>query len=272
MSAEKNREKTAALSQLMAQTGAGLGMNSPMGAWNQNMGTMASNAAQAAAEKEAQKAAEKKKKGNFWSSVLKTVGGIGGSLIPGLGPILGPALGSAVGDMAGKAVTGNKVDLGSAAMSGLQGGVGGAMGGKLAGASKVVNAAQAPGALATPGLETAANAASGAAAKIGTGMDPAKAVQGMVDQGNAMNTIARAGGAAAVPAAQATLAASPMAGMDMGGGFLSKVMPQFMGQQMAGTFMGGMGMQPQQAQPTTEFVRDPLTGKLIPKQYGMGYK
>ena len=135
MSSYDRRQRSAALTALAAQAGAGIGSGGPMGAWNQNMANMASNTAQAAAEKEAQKEAEKAKKQKIGGSIGGILGGVAGSLIPVAGPIIGPMIGGALGSSGGQLVGGGRVDLGSAALSGGLAGLGGAAGKFLGGAA-----------------------------------------------------------------------------------------------------------------------------------------
>lgn len=128
MSAYDKRQKIAALAQLAAQSGAGIGTGTPMGEWGSRMGQMSANFAQAAAEKERQEELENAEKGNglgkIGSVVLGAIGGVAG------GPA-GAALGASVGSAAGQALGGGKVNPVSVAGSGVSGYLGG-MGAKNA--------------------------------------------------------------------------------------------------------------------------------------------
>ena len=139
MSAYKKRQKMLALSNVMAQAGAGIGSDGPMGNFAGNMGQIAANMAQAEAESEAQKEAEKKDKSGFLGSIGALLGTVGAAAIPGLSPAtaaLAGGLGSAAGSAAGQAIGGGGVDLGKTVSAGISGGMGGYMGSKaLAGAS-----------------------------------------------------------------------------------------------------------------------------------------
>lgn len=134
MSAYKKRQKMLALSNIMAQAGAGIGSNGPMGNFAGNMGQIASNMAQAEAESEAQKEAEAKEKSGFFGKIGGLLGGVvGNAILPGVG---GAALGSALGSAGGQAAGGGGVDAGQVLGAGISGGMGGYMGNKaLAGAS-----------------------------------------------------------------------------------------------------------------------------------------
>lgn len=141
MSAYKKRQKMLAMSNIMAQAGAGIGSDGPMGNFAGNMGQIASNMAQAEAESEAQKEAEKKGKSGLLGSIGGLIGGVAGTAIGGPalgGAIAGGALGGALGSAAGQAVGGGGVDLGQTLGAGVSGGIGGYMG------SKALTAAQAP--------------------------------------------------------------------------------------------------------------------------------
>lgn len=128
MSASEKRMKIAALSQLMAQSAAGIGGDSAGGRWGANMGQMAANYAQAEAEKEAAKEAEKKKKSGVLGKILGTVGAIAmPALAPAMAPVLAGGLGGALGSTAGQMLGGGGVDLGSVLTSGAGGAVGGMM-------------------------------------------------------------------------------------------------------------------------------------------------
>ena len=145
MSAYDRRQKSAALTALAAQAGAGIGSGGPMGAWNQNMANMASSTAQAAAEKEAQKEAEKAEKQKKGGSI----GGMAGSIIGSvLGGPVGAAIGGTVGSAGGQAIGGGRVDVGSALGQGAMAGISGVagnmlppLGGAGAGASNAVGTA-----------------------------------------------------------------------------------------------------------------------------------
>lgn len=133
MSASKRRQKVAALQQIIAQTGAGLGGDSPMGRWASNQAQLAANYAQAEAERIAIKEAEKKAKSKKWGGLGAMVGGLLMPIAaPGLGAIAAPALGSALGSAAGQAAGGGGVDFGNVLMAGGTGALAGGMG-KLAG-------------------------------------------------------------------------------------------------------------------------------------------
>ncbi len=138
MSAYKKRQKMLALTRVMADAGAGIGSNGPMGNFAGNMGQIASNMAQAEAESEAQKEAEKKEKSGFFGKIGGLLGGVAGSAIPWLGPVIGPAIGSALGSAGGQAAGGGGVDVGQVLGAGISGGMGGYMG------NKALTAAQTP--------------------------------------------------------------------------------------------------------------------------------
>ena len=134
MSAYEKRQKMLAMSNIMAQAGAGIGSDGPMGNFAGNMGQIAANMAQAEAESEAQKEAEDKEKSGFLGKIGGLLGGVvGNAILPGVG---GAALGSALGSAGGQAAGGGGVDAGQVLGAGISGGMGGYMGNKaLAGAS-----------------------------------------------------------------------------------------------------------------------------------------
>lgn len=170
MSAYKKRQKMLAMSNIMAQAGAGIGSDGPMGNFAGNMGQIASNMAQAEAESEAQKEAEDKEKSGFLGKIGGLIGGTAASLIPGVGPVIGPAIGSALGSAAGQAAGGGGVDLGQTLGAGTSGGMGGYIGNKALTAAQVpidqnTAAMMAPaGAATTSATPGAADIAKGAAA------------------------------------------------------------------------------------------------------------
>ena len=138
MSAYEKRQKMLALSQTMAQAGAGIGSYGPMGNFAGNMGQLAANMAQAEAESEAQKEAEAKENSGLLGSIGGLIGGVAGSAIGGPtlgGAIAGGALGSGLGSAAGQAVGGGGVDLSQTLGAGVSGGIGGYMGSKALGAA-----------------------------------------------------------------------------------------------------------------------------------------
>ena len=136
MSAYKKRQKMLALTRVMADAGAGIGSNGPMGNFAGNMGQIASNMAQAEAESEAQKEAEAKEKSGFFGKIGGLLGGVvGNAILPGGG---GAALGSALGSAGGQAAGGGGVDVGQVLGAGISGGMGGYMG------NKALTAAQTP--------------------------------------------------------------------------------------------------------------------------------
>ncbi|HQL95622.1 MAG TPA: hypothetical protein PL005_13165 [Candidatus Hydrogenedentes bacterium] len=136
MSAYKKRQKMLALTRVMADAGAGIGSNGPMGNFAGNMGQIASNMAQAEAESEAQKEAEEKEKSGFFGKIGGLLGGTLLSATP-LGPVVGGALGSALGSAGGQAAGGGGVDVGQVLGAGISGGMGGYMGNKALEASQV---------------------------------------------------------------------------------------------------------------------------------------
>lgn len=183
MSAYDRRQRSAALTALAAQAGAGIGSGGPMGAWNQNMASMASNTAQAAAEKEAQKEAEKAKKQGTLGKIGSVAGGLLGAVTP-LGPIVGPALGATLGSAGGQMLGGGRVDLSSALGQGATAGLGGvagkmlpALGGAGAGAGETV-------------AQTTTQAAGGQAASNAT----MKSAVDAVTNGGGKAALARAAG------------------------------------------------------------------------------
>lgn len=168
MSAYDRRQQNAALTALAAQAGAGIGSGSPMGAWNQNMASLASSTAQAAAEKEAAKQAEKAEKQKKGGSI----GGVAGSVIGSvLGGPVGAAIGGTVGSAGGQAISGGHVDMSSALGQGAMAGIGGVAGEML----PTLGGAAGAGAGGTV-AQTTTQAARGQAASNATMKDAVNAV------------------------------------------------------------------------------------------------
>ena len=254
MSASKRRQRVAALQQIIAQTGAGLGGDTPMGRWNVNQAQLAANYAQAEAEREAQKEAEKKAKRKKWGGLGAMVGGL---LVPGLAPALGPvaggALGSALGSTAGQLIGGGGVDFGNVLQAGATGGIAG-------GISKAMPQA------ATQASPTITQADIDAAATVPKSFPGADTVLSPEYSQPRVSPL--------VPASPDPI--TPPAPQPAGGGFLSRMIPNALSYSTAQQIVGGaMGT----AQPYGyggggggygsggRLVHDPQTGKLVWQGY-----
>lgn len=259
MSASEKRQKIAALGQIIAQTGAGLGGDTPGGRWSANQAQLMANYAQAEAQKEAQKEAEKKAKSKGLGKLGSVLGSVVGTAIGGpVGGMIGGSLGSAGGQAAG----GGGVDVGDVVTSGVTGGIGGYMAKGLMPAAQGV-AQAAPQAAPTASqmgkgvVDAAASQAGLAPAGAGTVLAPTQNVVGA-------NTVLRPEAAAQIGNQQvAQSVAAPVT--QQGGGFFSKLMPAFGGYARAAGMMGAVGLGGN-TQTQGQLVRDPNTGQLVFQQ------